>query len=129
MCWGFVLLWDTAQHADFTHKRQHIMNQKELRELIEIISDNRIAEFEMERAGFKLRIRTAYGQTAVVAVPSHSIEAPGPTPAVIAHPPVVAAPPPPAPSNARGGSCAARRRDATPFPRPNGRSSAAGPAP
>lgn len=73
------------------------MNQKELRELIEIISDNRIAEFEMERAGFKLRIRTAYGSSPAVAVASHSIEAPVVHPPVIVHPPVVA-PPPPAPA-------------------------------
>ncbi|MBI4752678.1 MAG: acetyl-CoA carboxylase biotin carboxyl carrier protein [Acidobacteria bacterium] len=74
------------------------MNQKELRELIEIISENRIAEFEMERAGFKLRIRTAHGQTATVAVPSHAIEAASVPPAVMAHPPVAAPPPtPPAP--------------------------------
>ncbi len=37
------------------------MNQRELLELLELISKKRIAEFELERSGFKLKVKTVYG--------------------------------------------------------------------
>lgn len=46
------------------------MNPKEIKELIELLSDRRIAEFEMERAGIKLRIRTTHpGEVITTALP------------------------------------------------------------
>ena len=70
------------------------MNLKEIKELIEFLKQEEIAEFEMERGDFKVRIRRAGDSP--VAAPSetrffamHS----APPPMAVAQAPVVAAPP------------------------------------
>lgn len=65
------------------------MNPKEIKELIELLSDRRIAEFEMERAGIKLRIRTTHpGEGVTTALPPVMTVASTPvaTPAPVAAP-------------------------------------------
>lgn len=64
------------------------MNPKEIKELIELLSERRIAEFEMERAGIKLRIRTTH--------PGEVITAALPPVVTVAAAPVTAAPAAPA---------------------------------
>src|ERR1700730_17128087 len=78
------------------------MNQKELKELIEILIETDIVEFEMERGDVKVRIKRAgehtvvhsHGEPRFYAVPP----APGATPELGAVPVVVAASAVPAPA-------------------------------
>lgn len=59
------------------------MNPKEIKELIELLSERRIAEFEMERAGIKLRIRTTHpGEVITAALPPVVTVAAAPAPPV-----------------------------------------------
>jgi acetyl-CoA carboxylase biotin carboxyl carrier protein len=72
------------------------VNPKEIKELIELLSERRIAEFEMEGLGFKLRVRTG-SVSEVDSAPSAPVSpklpsAPAASPAAAAAP---AAPPPP----------------------------------
>jgi acetyl-CoA carboxylase biotin carboxyl carrier protein len=72
------------------------MNQKELKELIEFLKEQDIAEFELERGDVKVRIKRALPASAIppetryLAVPP----APPPAPEVAANPAVLAPPPP-----------------------------------
>jgi len=66
--------------------RGRCMNMKELKELIELVAEKQFAEFEMERAGFKVRIRRTVE-------PPQPVVAAAPLPAVV--PPYL--PPPFAP--------------------------------
>jgi acetyl-CoA carboxylase biotin carboxyl carrier protein len=79
------------------------LNLKELKDILQILEEKEITEFELEEEGMKLRIRKAapsanHSGTLVVAA---SPPAPGPAAlAVVASPPPVAAPAAPAPEAA-----------------------------
>ena len=70
------------------------MNQKEIKELIELLVEKDIAEFEMERGDVKLHIKRGVGenapQMALVAAPMMPVAAPipGPPPTAVATEPV-----------------------------------------
>lgn len=76
------------------------MNPKEIKELIELLSERRIAEFEMEGIGFKLRVRTGSASEVESAssapVPPKLPSAPAPAPSAPAPAPSAPAPAPPA---------------------------------
>src|SRR5262249_40667170 len=87
-----------------------MMNLKELRELIEIVSEKGFAEFEIERQGFRLRISRFPGETvssAQVLAPQAAVQSavsehlPGPAPQEVARAHVLPNhPPAPAPKPA-----------------------------
>ncbi|MGB9236869.1 MAG: acetyl-CoA carboxylase biotin carboxyl carrier protein [Terriglobales bacterium] len=69
------------------------MNQKELKELIELIIEKGIAEFELERGDVKVKIKRA-AETPAVAFPDSryvAVHAPLPVPAVVPAPAASAA--------------------------------------
>jgi acetyl-CoA carboxylase biotin carboxyl carrier protein len=77
------------------------VNPKEIKELIELLSERRIAEFEMERAGIKLRIRTTHpGEIITGALPPVVTVAAAPAPAPAPTPKAEAAPAPATPAPA-----------------------------
>ncbi|MBX7221694.1 MAG: acetyl-CoA carboxylase biotin carboxyl carrier protein [Blastocatellia bacterium] len=45
------------------------MNQKEVKEIIELVASHQIAELEIERSGFKLRIKTVHSQPTAPVMP------------------------------------------------------------
>jgi acetyl-CoA carboxylase biotin carboxyl carrier protein len=63
------------------------MNQKEIRELIEFLKEQDIAEFELERGDVKIRIKRAASTIPHVV----AVAAPAPAP-IVAHAPVAASP-------------------------------------
>ena len=67
------------------------MNLDDIKQLLELVREHDLAEFEMEQDGLKMRVRKA-GREVVVA---HQA---APAPQVIAHAPVAAAAPAPAPA-------------------------------
>lgn len=72
------------------------MNQKEIKELIEFLKEQDIAEFELERGDVKVRIKRAvpaYDSRAHVAVPEPLTKAGAEQPAATAAPSAVPAPP------------------------------------
>ncbi len=77
------------------------MDLKELKELLQILEDKEITEFELEEEGMKLRVRKAMtGREVVVAgvAPSAQAVVAVPTAATAPPPPVAVAPAPAAPS-------------------------------
>lgn len=57
------------------------MNIKEIKELIELIQDSGIEEFEMERSGVRIRVKNSLGQlqTSIAPVEAPASSAPQPT--------------------------------------------------
>ena len=76
------------------------MNLKDLKELLQILEEREITEFELEEQGLKLRVRKA-GGAAPLAAPAPSVTTPPP------RVPVVAAAPAASPSAAAAASLAA----------------------
>ncbi|MEW6731573.1 MAG: acetyl-CoA carboxylase biotin carboxyl carrier protein [Acidobacteriota bacterium] len=77
------------------------MNLKEIKELIELVADKRLAEFEIEKGGVKLKIRQMDGVLPVPLPAPIAIATPPPLPTVAPTPPTAsesAAQPPPAKS-------------------------------
>ena len=79
------------------------MNLKELKEILQLLDEKEITEFELEEEGMKLRIRKASASGAAVApvlvpAPQPLVVATAAAPAPVA--PVVAAPAPPPPAAA-----------------------------
>jgi len=78
------------------------VNLKELKEILQLLDEKEIAEFELEEEGMKLRIRKASpsGATAapaLVAAPQPLVVTAAAAPAPVAAPAAAPAPPPPAP--------------------------------
>jgi len=76
------------------------MNQKELRELIEFLKEQDIAEFELERGDVKVRIKRGTPEAAIPPTPTERIITVQPAPSALPQvqaPPVVAPAPEPAP--------------------------------
>jgi acetyl-CoA carboxylase biotin carboxyl carrier protein len=78
------------------------VNLKELKEILQLLDEKEIAEFELEEEGMKLRIRKASpsGATAapaLVAAPQPLVITAAAAPAPVAAPAAAPAPPPPAP--------------------------------
>lgn len=70
------------------------MNLDDLKDILNLVREHELAEFEMEHEGLKVRIRKAGREYVVAAAAPVAAPAPAPVPALapVAAPPVVAAP-------------------------------------
>ena len=93
-------------------KRAPSVNMEELRELIELLRDNGLAELELENEGFRVRLR----RESTASESSHAVAAPSPAPVPA---PVAPAPAPsPAHPGTQASTAAAQDQDLHIIPSP-----------
>ena len=67
------------------------MDLEDIRQILDLVREHELAEFELERDGLKVRIRKAGGQVTFVAPTAPSVAVPAAAPAPVAAAPVAAA--------------------------------------